>query len=55
MVEKAFLSKIERDFVSCLGILMACGKSKAQEKHDKSTQKKGVWGFHDKHRDTLMM
>jgi hypothetical protein len=29
IVEKAFLSKIERVFVSSLGILMACGKSKA--------------------------
>jgi hypothetical protein len=42
-------------FVSFLGILMACGKSKALEKHDKSTQKRGVWGFHDKHQGTLMM
>jgi hypothetical protein len=37
LVEKALLSKIERVFVSSLGILMACGKSKAQEKHDKLT------------------
>ena len=37
MVENAFLSKIVRVFVSSLGILMASGKSKAQEKHDKST------------------
>jgi hypothetical protein len=29
MVEKAFMSKIERVFVSSLGILIACGKSKA--------------------------
>jgi hypothetical protein len=29
MVEKDFLSKIERVFVSSLGILIACGKSKA--------------------------
>jgi hypothetical protein len=49
MVEKALLSKIERVFVSSLGILMACGKSKAREKHDKFTQKRGVRGFHDKH------
>jgi hypothetical protein len=55
MVKKAFLSKIERVFVSSLGIFMACGKNKAQEKHDKSTQKRGVWGFHDKHRGTSMM
>jgi hypothetical protein len=37
MVEKAFLSKIEKVLVSSLGILMACGKSKAREKHNKST------------------
>jgi hypothetical protein len=29
MVEKTFCSKIEKVFVSSLGILMACGKSKA--------------------------
>jgi hypothetical protein len=34
---------------------MAWGKSKAREKNDKSTQKRGVWGFHDKHRGTSMM
>ena len=38
MVEKAFLSKIERVFVISLGILMACEKNKARKKHDKSTQ-----------------
>jgi hypothetical protein len=37
MVENTFLSKIERVFVSSLGILMACGKSKARERRDKST------------------
>jgi hypothetical protein len=55
MEEKAFLSKIERVFVSSLGILITCGKSKAREKHDKSTQKRGVWRFHDKHRGISMM
>jgi hypothetical protein len=55
MVEKAFLSKIEKVFVSSLGILMACGKSKAREKHNKSTQKRGVWGFHNNHQDTPLM
>jgi hypothetical protein len=29
MVGKTFFSKIEKVFVSSLGILMACGKSKA--------------------------
>jgi hypothetical protein len=55
MVEEAFLSKIERVFVSSLGIRMACGKSKAREKHNKSTQKRGVWGFHNNHQDTSLM
>jgi hypothetical protein len=55
MVEEAFLSKIERVFVSSLGIRMACGKSKAREKHNKSTQKRGVWGFHNNHQDTPLM
>jgi hypothetical protein len=55
MVEKAFLSKIEKVFVSSLGILMACGKSKAREKHNKSTHKRGVWGFHNNHQDTPLM
>jgi hypothetical protein len=55
MVEKVFLSKIEKVFMSSLGILMACGKSKAQEKHNKSTQKRGVWGFHNNHQDTPLM
>jgi hypothetical protein len=55
MVEEAFLSKIERVFVSSLGIHMACGKSKAREKHNKSTQKRGVWGFHNNHQDTPLM
>jgi hypothetical protein len=41
--------------VSFLGILMAYGKGKAQEKHDKSTWQIGVWGFHDKHQGTSMM
>jgi hypothetical protein len=45
MVEKAFLSKIEKVFVSSLGIFMACGRSKAREKHNKSTQKKGCVGI----------
>jgi hypothetical protein len=34
--------------VSSLGILMACGKGEAQEKHDKYIRQSGVWGFHDK-------
>jgi hypothetical protein len=55
MVEKAFLSKIEKVFVSSLGILMVCGRSKAREKHNKSTQKRGVWGFHNNHQDTPLM
>jgi hypothetical protein len=55
MVEKAFLSKIERVFVSSVGILMACGKSKAREKQEKSTQKRGVWGFHSNHQGTPLM
>jgi hypothetical protein len=55
MVEEAILSKIERVFVSSLGIRMACGKSKAREKHNKSTQKKGMWGFHNNHQDTPLM
>jgi hypothetical protein len=55
MVEKAFLSKIEKVFVSSLGILMACWRSKAREKHNKSTQKRGVWGFHNNHQDTPLM
>jgi hypothetical protein len=42
MVEKVFSSKIEKVFVSSLGILMAYEKSKAREKHNKSTQKRGV-------------
>jgi hypothetical protein len=41
--------------MSSLGILMACGKSKAREKHDKSTQQKGVWGRHDNHQGIPMM
>jgi hypothetical protein len=55
MVEKAFLSKIEKVFVSSLGILMAYGKSKAREKHNKSTPKRCVWGFHNNHQDTPLM
>jgi hypothetical protein len=55
MVEKAFLSTIEKVFVSSLGIFMACGKSKAREKHNKSTQKRGVWGFYNNHQDTPLM
>jgi hypothetical protein len=55
MVEKAFLSKIEKVFMSSLGILIACGKSKAREKHNKSAQKRGVWGFHNNHQDTPLM
>jgi hypothetical protein len=55
MVEKVFLSKIEKVFVSSLEILMACGKSKAREKNNKSTQKRGVWGFHNNHQDTPLM
>jgi hypothetical protein len=55
MVEKTFLSKIEKVFVNSLGILMACGKSKTREKHNKSTQKRGVWGFHNNHQDTPLM
>jgi hypothetical protein len=55
MVEEAFLSKIERVFVSSLGILMACGKGEAQEKHNKFTWQSGVWGFHDKHQGMSMM
>jgi hypothetical protein len=54
-VEEAFLSKIERVFVSSLGIRMACRKSKAREKHNKSTQKRGMWGFHNNHQDTPLM
>jgi hypothetical protein len=54
MVEKTFLSKIEKDFVSSLEILLACGKSKVREKHNKSTQKRGVWGFRN-HQDTPLM
>jgi hypothetical protein len=34
---------------------MACGKSKSREKHNKSTQKRGVWGFHNNHQDTPLM
>jgi hypothetical protein len=45
MVEKAFLSKIEKVFVSSYGILMACGRSKAREKHNKSTQKRVCGDF----------
>jgi hypothetical protein len=52
---EAFLSKIERVFVSSLGIRMACRKSKAREKHNKSTQKRGMWGFHNNHQDTSLM
>ena len=37
MVEKTFLPNLERVFVSYLGILMACEKNKAREKHGKST------------------
>jgi hypothetical protein len=55
MVENVFLSKIERVFVSSLEILIACGKSKAREKHDKSTQQRGVWGRHDNRQGILMM
>jgi hypothetical protein len=55
MVEKTFQSKIERVFVSSLGILMACGKNKAREKHDKSTQQRGVWGCHDNRQGIQMM
>jgi hypothetical protein len=55
IVEKVFLSKIEKVFASSLGIHMACGKSKAREKHNKSTQKRGVCGFHNNHQDTPLM
>jgi hypothetical protein len=55
MVEEAFLSKIERVFVSSLGIRMASRKSKAREKHNKSTQKRGMCGFHNNHQDTPLM
>jgi hypothetical protein len=34
---------------------MAYGKGEAQEKHDKSTQQSGVWGFHDKYQSMSMM
>jgi hypothetical protein len=34
---------------------MACGKGEAQKKHDKSTWKSDVWGFHNKHRGMSMM
>jgi hypothetical protein len=54
-VETTFLSKSKGVFVSFLGILMAYGKDKAQEKHDKSTWQSGVWGFHDKHQGMSMM
>jgi hypothetical protein len=54
-VETTFLSKSEGVFVSSLGILMAYGKGKAQEKHDKFTWQNGVWGFHDKHQGMSMM
>jgi hypothetical protein len=47
-VETTFLSKSEEVFVSSLGILMACEKGEAQEKHDKYIGQSGVWGFHDK-------
>jgi hypothetical protein len=50
-----FLSESEGVFVSSLRILMAYGKSKAQEEHDKATWQSGVWGFHDKHRGMSMM
>jgi hypothetical protein len=43
MVEKTFLSKIEKVFVSSLGILMACGKGKAREKYT-SLHRKGLCG-----------
>jgi hypothetical protein len=49
------MEEIERVFMSSLGILMACGKSKAQEKHDKSTQQRNVWGRHDNHQGIPMM
>jgi hypothetical protein len=55
MVEKSFLSKIERVFVSSVGILIACRKSKAREKQKKSTQKRDVWGFHNNHQGTPPM
>jgi hypothetical protein len=55
MVENDFLSKIERVFMSSLGILMACGKSKGREKHDKSTQQRDVLGCHDNHHGILIM
>jgi hypothetical protein len=54
-VETTFLSKSEGVFVSSFGILMAYGKGKAQENHDKSTWQSGVWGFHDKHQGMSMM
>jgi hypothetical protein len=50
-----FLSKSKGVFLNSLRILMAYGKGEAQEKHIKSTQKSGVWGFHDKHRGMPMM
>jgi hypothetical protein len=55
MVEKTFMSKIEMVFVSSLGILIACGKSKVREKHDKSTQQRGVWGRHNNRQGIPMM
>jgi hypothetical protein len=53
--ETTFLSKSEGVFVRSLGILMACGKGEAQEKHNKFTWQSGVWGFHDKHQGMSMM
>jgi hypothetical protein len=50
-----FLSESEGVFVSSLRILMAYGKSEAQEEHNKSTWQSGVWSFHDKHRGMSMM
>jgi hypothetical protein len=54
-VETTFLSKSKGVFVSFLEIIMAYGKGKAQEKHDKSTWQSDVWGFHDKHQGMSMM
>jgi hypothetical protein len=53
--ETTFLSKSKGVFVSSLGILMAYGKGKIQEKHDKFTWQSGVWGFHNKHQGMSMM
>jgi hypothetical protein len=53
--ETTFLSKSAGVFVSSLGILMAYRKGEAQKKHDKSTWKSDVWGFHDKHQGMSIM